>query len=210
MQVGILGTGMYLPSRIVSNHELSTTLETTNEWIVEKLGIRQRHIAAPEQATSDLAVEAARRALDDANTRASELDLIIVATSTPDMLQPPTAAFVQARLESPGAAAFDVAAVCAGFVYAISVAASMLAFNSRWKRALVIGADTYSRILDWKDRKTCVIFGDGAGAVVLGQVEPGLGIVATTLGSDGTKAALVRYPGGGSRFPASQATITKN
>ena len=168
-QVGILGVGSYLPSKILTNHDLEKMVDTSDEWIVQRTGIRTRHIAAPEQATSDMALIAARRALEDAGVAPADLDLIIVATATPDYgVYPSTACLVQDRLWATHAAAFDLSAGCTGFVYGVSVAAQMIA-SGVYKKALVIGAETLSRILNWEDRNTCVLFGDGAGAAVLGE-----------------------------------------
>jgi 3-oxoacyl-[acyl-carrier-protein] synthase-3 len=172
----ILGTGSYLPARRLSNADLAAELaqqgvETSDDWIVERTGIRARHFAADEQGCSDLATEAARHALAASGLAATDIDLIIVATSTPDMVFPSVATMVQHKLGAAGSPAFDVQAVCSGFVYALTVADSMIQSGSA-KRALVIGSEIFSRILDFKDRTTCVLFGDGAGAVVLGRLDP--------------------------------------
>lgn len=194
----ILGTGSYLPARRVTNQDLADQLardgiETSDDWIVERTGIRARHFAADDQTTSDLALPAARNALEAAGIAAEEIDLIIVATSTPDMVFPSTACLLQHKLGIAGGAAFDVQAVCSGFVYALSVADAMIRTGSAHK-ALVVGAETFSRILDFKDRTTCVLFGDGAGAVVLGASdEPGL--LATELHADGRHADILCTPG---------------
>ncbi len=169
----VLGCGSYLPGRILSNEELARSVETTDDWIVQRTGIRERHIADAGELTSDLALHAARAALANARVDAGSIDLIVLATSTPDQTFPATAVSVQAGLGITGGAAFDLQAVCSGFVYALSVADSLLRTRS-FKRALVIGAETFSRILDWDDRTTCVLFGDGAGALVLeAQEQPG-------------------------------------
>ena len=194
----ILGTGSYLPPKRLSNAELAADLaqkgvETSDEWIVERTGIRARHFAAPEVACSDLAVEAARRAIEAAGIGADDLDLIIVATSTPDMVFPSTATMVQHKLGTAGCPAFDVQAVCSGFIYALTVADSMIRAGSAQK-ALVIGSEVFSRILDFKDRTTCVLFGDGAGAVVIGASdEPG--ILATDIHADGKHRDILCVPG---------------
>ncbi len=194
----ILGTGSYLPPKRLTNADLAAELatrgvETSDEWIVERTGIRARHFAAPEVACSDLAVEAARRAIDAAGIHADDLDLIIVATSTPDMVFPSTATMVQHKLGTAGCPAFDVQAVCSGFIYALTVADSMIRSGSASK-ALVIGAEVFSRILDFKDRTTCVLFGDGAGAVVIGASdEPG--ILATDIHADGKHRDILCVPG---------------
>lgn len=190
----ITGTGGYLPPHVMTNEDLAAELgargiETSDDWIVSRTGIRQRHLAATGVVTSDLAAEAGRRALAAAGRQAQELDLIIVATSTPDFVFPSTACLVQAKLGNKGAAAFDVQAVCSGFVYALTVADSFVRCG-RAKRALVIGAEVFSRILDWDDRGTCVLFGDGAGAVLL---EPGTqpGVRAAQLHADGSLSNIL-------------------
>lgn len=194
----ILGTGSYLPPKRLSNADLAADLaqkgvETSDEWIVERTGIRARHFAAPEVACSDLAVEAARRAIEAAGIGADDLDLIIVATSTPDMVFPSTATMVQHKLGTAGCPAFDVQAVCSGFIYALTVADSMIRAGSAQK-ALVIGSEVFSRILDFKDRTTCVLFGDGAGAVVIGASdEPG--ILSTDIHADGKHRDILCVPG---------------
>ena len=194
----ILGTGSYLPPKRLTNADLAAELaqqgvETSDDWIVERTGIRARHFAAPEVACSDLAVEAARRALEAAGTAADDLDLIIVATSTPDMVFPSTATMVQHKLGAAGCPAFDVQAVCSGFIYALTVADAMVRAGSV-KTALVIGAEVFSRILDFKDRTTCVLFGDGAGAVVIGASEQP-GILATDIHADGKHRDILCVPG---------------
>ena len=189
----IVGTGSYLPPRIVTNHELATRVNTSDEWIVSRTGIRQRHIADERQTSSDLALEAARAALAAAGTTAGDLDLIIVATSTPDYVFPSTACLLQAKLGVRGCAAFDVQAVCSGFVYALAVADSFMR-SGQSRNALVIGAEVFSRILDWNDRATCVLFGDGAGAVVL-RADERPGVHASVLHADGSHAGILAVPG---------------
>jgi 3-oxoacyl-[acyl-carrier-protein] synthase-3 len=189
-----------LPERVVTNEELSKTVETTDEWIQQRTGIRQRHIAAEGEFTSHLAIKASQRALDHAGLKGSDLDLIVLATATPDETFPATATRVQAELGMRGGAAFDVQAVCAGFVYAVSVADSLIK-NGLASTALVIGAETFSRILDWNDRGTCVLFGDGAGAIVLkGEQGTGTsadrGILANALHSDGRQHDILYVDGG--------------
>jgi len=194
----IIGTGSYLPPRTVANEALVRELaargiETSDEWIVERTGIRQRHLAEPGVACSELATEASRRALDAAALQPTDIDLIIVATSTPDYVFPSTACLVQKALGAPGGAAFDVQAVCSGFTYAMAVADSMIRTGLA-SRALVIGAEVFSRILDWNDRGTCVLFGDGAGAVVLaGDERPG--VLAARLHADGRHESILRTAG---------------
>jgi 3-oxoacyl-[acyl-carrier-protein] synthase-3 len=189
----IVGTGSYLPPRIVTNHELATRVDTSDEWIVSRTGIRQRHIADESQTSSDLALEAGRAALAAAGTTAGDLDLIIVATSTPDYVFPSTACLLQAKLGVRGCAAFDVQAVCSGFVYALAVADSFVR-SGQSRNALVIGAEVFSRILDWNDRGTCVLFGDGAGAVVL-RADERPGVHASVLHADGSQAGILAVPG---------------
>jgi len=207
MRSVVLGCGSYLPARILSNDELARSVETTDEWIVQRTGIRERHIAAAGEMTSDLALAAARAALANAHVEASSIDLIVLATSTPDQTFPATAVTVQAGLGITQGAAFDLQAVCSGFVYALSVTDAMLKAGSA-KRALVIGAETFSRILDWNDRTTCVLFGDGAGALVL-EAQPGAGtpadrgLLTTHLRSDGRHRAKLYVDGG----PSSTQTV---
>ncbi|MDI9234195.1 beta-ketoacyl-ACP synthase III [Limnohabitans lacus] len=194
----ILGTGSYLPEKRLTNADLAAELaqqgvETSDDWIVERTGIRARHFAADAQGSSDLATEAARRALTAAGISADELDLIIVATSTPDMVFPSVATMVQHKLGTAGCPAFDVQAVCSGFIYALTIADSMIQSGSA-KRALVIGAEVFSRILDFKDRTTCVLFGDGAGAVIL-EASDKPGILATDLHADGKHKDILCVPG---------------
>ncbi len=212
----ILGCGSYLPDQIVTNDELSKRVDTTDEWIVARTGIRQRHIAPPEQMTSDLALKAAERALEHAGVAASEVDILILATTTPDQTFPATATKVQSRLGMTNGAAFDLQAVCSGFIYALSVGDNFIKARQA-KTVVVIGAETFSRILDWEDRGTCVLFGDGAGAVVLRsasaddlEAEPGetghnrgRGILSTHLHSDGATNDLLYVDGG----PSSTGTV---
>jgi 3-oxoacyl-[acyl-carrier-protein] synthase III len=191
----ITGTGSYLPGAPVSNDELvARGIETSDDWIVERTGIRQRHLAAPGQTSSDLALEACRRALDAAAVAAGDIDLILVATSTPDYIFPSTAALLQSRLGiRNGGAAFDLQAVCSGFIYALAVADKFIRSGSH-RRALVVGTEVFSRILDWSDRGTCVLFGDGAGAVVL-EASERPGILATALHADGSHHGILSVPG---------------
>ncbi|HVA13007.1 MAG TPA: beta-ketoacyl-ACP synthase III [Stellaceae bacterium] len=196
----IFGCGGYLPERIVTNADLAKTLDTSDEWIVQRTGIRRRHIAAPGERTSDLAVHAARAALAAAQIAPEEIDLIVLATSTPDNTFPATAARVQARLGIKRGAAFDVQAVCTGFIYALATADNFVRAGQA-KTALVIGAETFSRILDWQDRGTCVLFGDGAGALVLRGVPSNgsaleRGVLSTHLHSDGSGYDLLYVDGG--------------
>jgi len=190
----ITGTGGYLPAKVLTNDDLSRMVETSDEWIVERTGVRQRHIAAPDETTSDLAEHAARRAIEMADLDPATLDLIIVATTTPDHVFPSVATQLQARLGAFGCPAFDVQAVCAGFVYALSVADQFMRTGMA-KRALVVGAETFSRILDYTDRGTCILFGDGAGAVVLEAAEEP-GILSTRIHADGRYKELLWVPNG--------------
>ncbi len=204
--VGILGTGSYMPERIVTNKELEKTMETSDEWIVSRTGIGARRVAAPEEATSDLAAEAGRRALLDANINAEDLDLIIVATVSPDMAFPSTACLVQAQLGAKRAAAFDISVACSGFIYGMSIAQQFIQ-TGLYHKVLVIGAETLSRFISWDDRKTGMLFGDGAGAAVLGETAEGFGILGLDMGADGSGAELLKIPAGGSREPASLASV---
>jgi 3-oxoacyl-[acyl-carrier-protein] synthase-3 len=190
----ISGTGGYLPEKVLTNADLEKIVDTSDEWIVTRTGIRQRHIAAEGENTVDLAEQAARRAMEAAGVTAADLDLIIVATTTPDQVFPSTACLLQGRLGNHGATAFDVQAVCTGFVYALGVADKFIKSGSH-KTALVIGAETMSRIVDWSDRTTCVLFGDGAGAVVL-QADDEPGILSTHLHADGSYEQLLKVPFG--------------
>jgi 3-oxoacyl-[acyl-carrier-protein] synthase-3 len=200
----VLGAGSALPSRRVTNEELAQSVDTSDEWIVERTGIRSRYVAGDGETTASLAVEAARRALAHAGISASDIDLIVLATATPDQTFPSSATKVQASLGIPDCIAFDVHAVCTGFLYALSVADSMLRSGNAGK-ALVIGAETFSRILDWQDRATCVLFGDGAGAIVLAAEESERGILATRLHADGRHNDLLFVDGG----PSTTGTVGK-
>ncbi len=191
----IKGTGSALPRTKVSNAELAKKVDTTDEWIVERTGIKFRHIAEDDETTSSLATEAARKALDASGLSANDIDLIVLATATPDQTFPASATIVQNELGCNGCVAFDVAAVCSGFLYALSVAESMIRAGSA-QNAIIIGAETFSRILDWEDRATCVLFGDGAGAIILSGEETDKGILATRLHADGEHNQLLYVDGG--------------
>lgn len=204
--VGIIGTGKYVPERVLTNAELEQMVETNDEWIVTRTGIRERRIAAPEQATSDLALHASQEALRAAGLTAEDIDLIIVATITPDMFFPSTACLLQDKLGAKKAAAFDLSAACSGFIYSLATASSMIA-TGMYKNALVVGAECLSRITDYTDRNTCILFGDGAGAVVLGHVEEGRGFKSFELGADGSGGELLCISGGGSKLPATAASV---
>lgn len=204
-RVGIIGVGAYLPKKVLTNADLEKMVETTDEWITSRTGIKERRLAAKNEATSDLAIKAARQALAAADLEPKDLDLIIVATITPDMSFPSVACFVQNVLSAKKAACFDISAACAGFVYALTIAQQFIA-RGTYKNALVIGSEVLSSVTDWEDRNTCVLFGDGAGAAVLAGVSSG-GILSSYLGSDGSKTNLLMLPGGGSRNPATHKTI---
>lgn len=191
----IKGTGSALPRTKVSNADLAQKVDTTDEWIVERTGIKFRHLAQDDETTSTLATEAARKALEASGLAAQDIDLIVLATATPDQTFPATATIVQAELGCNGCVAFDVAAVCSGFLYALSVAESMIRAGSA-QNAIVIGAETFSRILDWEDRATCVLFGDGAGAIVLSGEETDKGVLSTRLHADGAHNQLLYVDGG--------------
>lgn len=204
IRAAIKGTGSALPMNRVSNAQLAETVDTSDEWIVERTGIKFRHLASEGETTATLAADAARAALISANMPASDIDLIIVATATPDQTFPATATIVQNMIGANGGVAFDVAAVCSGFLYAFSVAESMIRAGSA-TNALVIGAETFSRILDWEDRTTCVLFGDGAGAVILSPDDSGKGALATKLHADGAHNQLLYVDGG----PSTTGTVGK-
>jgi 3-oxoacyl-[acyl-carrier-protein] synthase-3 len=189
----IIGTGSYLPPKVVTNDDLAKQMDTTDEWIRTRTGIRQRHIAEPSQASSDLGVEASRAALAAARIGPHEIDLIIVATATPDYIFPSTACIMQAKLGIKGCAAFDIQAVCSGFVYALAIADKLIR-SGQHRCALIVGTEVYSRILDWKDRGTAVLFGDGAGAVVL-RADSKPGIMASVLHADGSYVDILSVPG---------------
>jgi 3-oxoacyl-[acyl-carrier-protein] synthase-3 len=202
----ITGLGSYVPERVLTNADLEKMVETTDEWITSHTGMKERRIAAPEQATSDLALAAARSALTDAGVAARDLDLVIVATVTPDTIFPCTASLVQGALKAKRAGAFDLSVGCTGFVYALATATAFVQ-SGAMDRVLVVGADTLSRITNWEDRSTCVLFGDGAGAVVVTAAEPGVGIRGFELWSDGTKNRHLRLTAGGSRRPIDEQAL---
>lgn len=204
----ILGTGHYLPAQVVTNDDLSQRLDTTDEWIRTRTGIGQRHIAAPEEATSDMAAAAARHAIEAAGISPNDIDLILVATVTPDKRLPATAVYVQqligARNDCPS---MDLAAACAGFIYGLGVGDAFIRAGTA-KHVLVIGVELLSRLVDWQDRTTCVLFGDGAGAVVLGPASnDGCGVISTHIYADGSQADALQVPAGGTRIPFSQAVL---
>ncbi len=200
----IIGTGGYAPEKVVTNADLAKIVETSDEWIVDRTGIRERRMAADDEVTSDMAVKAAMRALEMANCRPDEIDMIVVGTISPDMPMPACAAFVAHKLGAKKCFAFDISAACAGSLYGMSIASQFIATGAV-KRALVIGVELLTRIIDWQDRNTCVLFGDAAGAMVLGpSVDGERGILSTHLHTDGAQTQILCLPGGGSKHPVSQ------
>ncbi len=206
INAGIAGIGASVPDRVLTNHDLEKMVETSDEWIQSRTGIRERRVANEDEATSDLALRAAREAMAEAGIEGSDIDLIIVATVTPDHLFPSTACILQRELGAVKAAAFDIEAACSGFIYALSVGSQFIATGT-YKTILVVGAETLSKITDFTDRTTCILFGDGAGAAVLKPVGEGEGILATHLGADGTGGDLLIQPAGGSRTPATLKSV---
>ena len=204
-KVGIIGVGEYLPKKILTNSDLEKMVDTSDEWITTRTGIKERRIAEKTEAVSDLAAAACKEALKDAKIKAQEIELIIVATITPDMQFPATACILQEALGAKKAVCFDISAACAGFVYALVIAQQFIA-SGVYKNALVVGAEKLSSITDWKDRNTCVLFGDGSGAAVLSEVSSG-GILSSYLGCDGANTDLLMVPAGGSRLPVSDKTL---
>ena len=205
----ILGTGSYAPSRILTNHDLEKLVHTSDAWITERTGIKERHIAADGEVTSDMAAAAARKALEMAATDPADLDMIIVGTISPDMPMPSCAVFVQAKLGATRAFAFDLSAACAGSLYGMAIADQFIR-SGRAQRVLVIGAELLSRLVDWEDRSSCVLFGDAAGAVVMGPTpDPARGLISTHLHSDGAAANILSIPGGGSKHPQSEAVLAE-
>ena len=204
----ISGVGSYLPSQVVDNLKLSEKVETSDEWIRTRTGIKERRIAAENESTSDLAVQAAQSALKDSGFSASDVDLIIVATITPDMAFPSTACLIQHKLGIPKVASFDIEAACSGFLYALDIADGMLR-SERYKCALVVGAEKLSSIMDWDDRTTCVLFGDGAGAAIISNSGTGPRIIGFKCGADGSNPTLLHQPAGGSLIPASEKSLSE-
>ncbi len=210
MSIKIIGTGSYTPEKILTNADLEKIVETSNEWIVTRTGIQERRIAANDQATSDLATKAATNALDMAGINAEEIDLIIVATVTPDRIFPSTSTILQSKIKASNAACFDLQAACTGFLYSLECANSLMTNNPKYTKALIIGAEKLSVLTDWQDRNTCVLFGDGAGAVVLEKRIDNNdigGILASKLGSDGNYSEILKVPAGGSALSSSHDTI---
>jgi len=203
---GIIGTGSCLPDKIVTNQDMEKIVDTTDEWIRTRTGISERRMTDENTATSDLATVAALRALENANISPEEIDLIIVSTVTPDMMFPSTACIVQKNIGAVNAAAFDLEAACAGFLYGLAIADSLVRAGN-FNKILVIGAETLTKIVDFTDRNTCVIFGDGAGAAIVSEVPEGYGIMSTYIGADGSGGDLLKLPAGGSRIPASAESL---
>lgn len=203
---GILGTGHYVPKKIITNFDLEKMVETSDEWIRTRTGIRCRHISSEDENTSDLCVKAAKKAIKAAGIDAEDIDFIIVATITPDYITPSTACLVQDKLGCKNAGAMDISVGCTGYVYACSVASNMVS-TGMYKHILVVGAETLSRIVNWKDRTTCILFGDGAGAAVIGEVEEGFGLLSSELGSDGSLGNILCIPAGGTAKPATHQAI---
>lgn len=202
----IIGTGAYAPSKVLTNFDLEKMVSTSDEWIIERTGIKERRIASEDEATSDLSIKAAKNAIEMAGIKPEAIDIIIVGTVTPDMLFPSTASIIQNKIGAKNAVAFDISAACSGFIYALSIADQFIK-SGTYKTALVIGAEVLSRMIDWTDRNTCILFGDGAGAVIL-QAENGeRGILSTHLHTDGSMWDFLYTPGGGSRHPASHQII---
>lgn len=205
--IGIIGLGAYLPKKVLANSDLEKMVDTSDEWIRTRTGISERRIADEKENTSDLAVNAARMALKDAKLEVGDVELIILATISPDVPFPATSCIVQAKLGAVNAACFDINAACSGFIHELTIAQQFLE-SGMYKNVLVIGVELLSRFIDWKDRSTCVLFGDGAGAAVVAHVKTG-GILASYLGADGTKSGLLICPAGGSVHPASHKTVTE-
>ncbi len=206
MKARILGTGVYLPKRVLTNKDFERMVETSDDWIVSRTGIKERRIAEDEETTSVLGFKAARKALENANVSPDDIDYIIVATSIPDYLFPSTACLIQKELGIKGSACLDILAACSGFIYGLSLAASLIKSQS-YKNILLIASEKLSSITDYEDRATCVLFGDGACAAVISNEGPGLAIETTCLGADGEQSDLVMLPGGGSKHPQSKAVL---
>lgn len=202
----IIGTGSYVPPRVLTNADLEKLVDTSDEWIVTRTGISERHIASDDEATSDLAYHAATAALESAGVDAADLDMILVATATPDMFFPSTACVLQDRLGARRSGALDISAACSGFIYGLAVANGLIRAGTA-RTVLLLGAETLTKVVNWQDRNTCVLFGDGAGAVVLRADEGDGGILSVYLYADGSKGSLLILPGGGSRHPMSQAVL---
>ncbi|MDA8431654.1 MAG: ketoacyl-ACP synthase III [Nitrospiraceae bacterium] len=208
MRGRIIATGSYVPENVVTNHDLEKVVDTSDDWITERTGIKQRRIVNAQQATSDLAYEAASLALKRAHYKPKDIDLIIVATITPDMAFPSTACILQDRLGATNAAAFDVNAACSGFIYGLHIANGLIKAGAH-SRVLLVGAEVLSKVTDWQDRTTCILFGDGAGAALIEATKEKRGVYSTYISSDGSLSDLICLPGGGSRNPCSKETILK-
>ncbi|MFQ5574321.1 MAG: beta-ketoacyl-ACP synthase III [Terriglobia bacterium] len=206
MRAGIVGLGSYLPEKRLTNHELEKMVDTTDEWIRTRTGIEERRLVGPDEQTSDLGAHAGKMALKAAGLEPGDIDLVIVATSSPEMVFPSTACITQAKIGLAGCPAFDVAAACSSFIYGLVVADSLVSGGS-YQNVLLIGADALTRHVDWEDRNTCVLFGDGAGAAVLRPVEDGFGVLSSYLAADGSGADLLKIPAGGSRHPGSIESV---
>lgn len=202
----IIGVGSYVPAKILTNADLEKMVDTTDEWITSRTGIKERRIAAADEPTSELAAKAALRAMENANISAEQIDLIIIATITPDMPFPSTSCLVQQKIGARRAAAFDIEAACSGFIFGLEIAQQFI-MSRTYETILVIGAEKLSSIVDWKDRNTCVLFGDGAGAAILQHRPQAHGLLTACMGSDGAKADLLSMPGGGSRCPATPESV---
>ncbi len=207
MKARIVGIGSYLPKRILTNHDLAKMVETSDEWIIARTGIKERRIAAPDEFPSDMGVKAALNALEASRTPASSVECLLVATMTPDYISPSTACLIQAKMGIPEVPALDIQAACTGFLYALSIAKGWIE-SGMYKNVLVIATEKMSAFIDYKDRSTCILFGDGAAAALVAAEGPGFSIDSVTLGSDGQMAELIIIPGGGSRNPASPQTLS--
>ncbi len=209
MRTKILGTGSYLPEKVLTNFDLEKIVDTTDEWITKRSGIKERHIASDKEATSDLGIIAAQRAIENSGIDKNDIDMIIFGTITPDRLFPSTAIYVQKALGLVGIPAFDLSAACPGYIYAMTIADSMIK-SGLAKCILILGGDTLSKITDWTDRGSCVLFGDGVGASIMAQSSDESGIISLTIGGDGNMEKLLVQPAGGSRMPATKETVEKN
>ena len=208
-RAAVLGLGVYVPPRVLTNHDLTKLVDTSDEWIVERTGIRLRHVAEADQAASDLAIPAAHAALAEAKMKASDVDLVICATTTPDMIFPATACVIQDRIGATRAGAYDLLAACSSFVYGV-ISAAQLIEAGVVRHVLVVGAEVLTKLVDWTDRTTCVLIGDGAGAVVMGPSQNGGALLSSVVGADGSAADLLKLPAGGSRIPMSTEAIAQN
>ncbi len=206
MRSKILGTGSYVPEKVLTNFDLEKMVDTSDEWITKRSGIKERHIASDEQATSDLGIEAAKNAIKNAGIDKNDIDMIIFGTVTPDKLFPSTAIYVQKALELPGVPAFDISAACPGFIYGMAIADGMIK-NNQAKCILLLGGETLSKVTNWEDRETCVLFGDGVGAAIMVPSEDDTGLMSITLGGDGSMEDLLSQPAGGTRMPATRDTV---